>query len=298
MAKQLVKKIAIVGVGLIGGSLALALKKSVAVHTVVGWDTDKENLLLAQRLGVVDVAATSMEQAVSDADVVILAVPVGSMLRVAREAIAFMPAGAVLSDTGSVKQSVVAAVEPLALAAGICFIAGHPISGTERSGAGSAFAELYHGKRCILTPTLHTNAPALELVQQLWQCAGSEVVLMDVVKHDRILAAISHLPHMIAYSLVNSVSDYDRYAENILAYSAGGFRDFTRIASSDPTMWRDVALNNKESILEMISQFEKFLAELKQDIASNDGERLFEFFHRSKMSRDAILATAPTDHKD
>jgi len=296
MGTYFIDKIAIIGVGLIGGSFALALKKAATVKTVIGWDNDSANLQLAVQLGVVDVAASGIEQAVSDADVVMLAVPVGSMLAVARNVIGHMKAGAVLTDTGSVKQSVVEQVEPLALNQGVSFVAGHPISGTERSGAGSAFAQLYNNKRCILTPTQNTDTLALALVTKLWQAVGSEVVLMDVVKHDRILAAISHLPHMIAYSLVNSVSAYDRYSENILEYSAGGFRDFTRIASSDPTMWRDVALNNRESLLEMIGQFEQFLAELKQDIESAEGERLYEFFHRSKISRDAILTKVPKDN--
>ncbi len=296
MGTRLVDKIAIVGVGLIGGSLALALKQAQMVQSVIGWDTDLDNLNLAVQLGVIDIAAVSIEQAVVDADVVMLAVPVGSMLAVAQQVISHMKPGAVLSDTGSVKQTVVAQVEPLAQACSVSFVAGHPISGTERSGAGSAFAELYHHKRCILTPTANTDIQALELMGKLWQAAGSEVVHMDVMKHDRILAAISHLPHMIAYSLVNSVSCYDRYPENILDYSAGGFRDFTRIASSDPVMWRDIALNNRESLLEMISQFEQFLAELKQDIESADGARLYEFFHRSKISRDAILAKVVKDN--
>ncbi|MDY0190379.1 MAG: prephenate dehydrogenase/arogenate dehydrogenase family protein [Desulfuromonas sp.] len=295
MGTCLVDKIAIIGVGLIGGSFALALKRAHAVQRVIGWDTDADNLSLATQLGVVDEAALSIEQAVADADVVMLAVPVGSMLTAAQQVVKHMKPGAVLSDTGSVKQTVVAQVEPLAQASSVYFVAGHPISGTERSGAGSAFAELYHNKRCILTPTVNTNISALTLIEKLWQTAGSEVVHMDVVKHDRILAAISHLPHMIAYSLVNSVSSYDRYPENILDYSAGGFRDFTRIASSDPIMWRDIALNNRESLLEMIGQFEQFLAELKQDITSADGARLYEFFYRSKVSRDAILANVAKD---
>ncbi|MEA3465398.1 MAG: prephenate dehydrogenase/arogenate dehydrogenase family protein [Thermodesulfobacteriota bacterium] len=296
MCGVILKKLAIVGVGLIGGSLALALKKAGVVRTVSGWDADGENLKLAGQLGVVDVVADCVAEAVKDADLVVLAVPVGSMLLAAQAVLPHMQAGAVLSDTGSVKQSVVEEVESLAQQAGVYFVGGHPISGTERSGAGAAFAQLYRGKRCILTPTSVTDARALALVEQVWQAAGSVVVMMDVVKHDRILAAISHLPHMIAYSLVNSVSSYDRYSENILDFSAGGFRDFTRIASSDPVMWRDIALSNRESLLEMITQFEQFLAELKQDIASCDEARLFEFFHRSKISRDAILPPPQKDH--
>ncbi|MCK5912672.1 MAG: prephenate dehydrogenase/arogenate dehydrogenase family protein, partial [Desulfuromusa sp.] len=166
---------------------------------------------------------------------------------------------------------------------------GHPIAGTENSGAEAAFASLYQGKRCILTPTENTDRQALELVEQMWQTVGSNVVQMTLEKHDKVLAAISHLPHMVAYSLVNSVGTYDHYEENILEYSAGGFRDFTRIASSDPTMWRDIAETNRDALLEMMEQFESSFVELKADIAEGNGEKLFEFFLRSKQLRDAIL---------
>lgn len=295
MSSFYLHKIAIVGVGLIGGSFALALKRAGVVASVAGWDADADNLNLACQLQVIDEASASLKDAVSGAELVMLAVPVGKMADVALEVLPHMDHGAVLTDSGSVKQCVVETVEPLAQAAGIRFVAGHPISGTERSGAGAAFAELYQGKRCILTPSEQTDQGALQIVEQAWQSAGSEVVVMDVLKHDRILAAISHLPHMIAYSLVNSVSCYDRYSENILDYSAGGFRDFTRIASSDPVMWRDIALTNRQSLLEMIEQFECFLSELKKDIEQEDGEQLYEFFLRSKLSRDAILHPAVKD---
>ncbi len=296
MYDVIVKNIAIIGVGLIGGSFALALKNAKVVETVCGWDSNHENLTLAEQLGIIDRAGPSLADAVKDADVVLLAVPVGSMQVVARSVLAHMKSGSILTDTGSVKQTVVDSLEPLAIDSNVFFVGGHPISGTERSGAGAAFRELYQDKRCILTPTPNTNSTALTIVERLWCAVGSEVVKMDVVKHDRILAAISHLPHMIAYSLVNSVSCYDRYPENILDFSAGGFRDFTRIASSDPVMWRDIALTNRESLLEMITQFEQFLAELKQDIDRGDMERLFTFFQQSKISRDAILHPDPKEH--
>lgn len=297
MSSVIVKNIAIIGVGLIGGSFALALKSSKAVQSVTGWDLDQENLQLAQQLGIIDLVSECLVDSVKNADVVVLAVPVGSMESAARAVLPHMKAGSILTDTGSVKQSVVEALEVLVQGTGIHFVGGHPISGTERSGAGAAFKELYYDKRCILTPTSATNPTALSIVEKLWCVAGSEVVKMDVVKHDRILAAISHLPHMIAYSLVNSVSSYDRYPENILDYSAGGFRDFTRIASSDPVMWRDIALMNRESLLEMVGQFEQFLSELKSDIEQGDMQRLYTFFQQSKISRDAILHPEPKESK-
>ena len=282
-------KIAIIGVGLIGGSFALALKRAGVVATVSGWDADSENLRQAHDLQVIDQLPATLQDAVHGAELVMLAVPVGAMEAAARQVIPSMDRGAILTDSGSVKQCVLEALEPLAVAQGVRYVAGHPISGTERSGAAAAFAELYQGKRCILTPSEQTDVAALDVVTRAWQAAGSVVVTMDVYKHDRILAAISHLPHMIAYSLVNSVSAYDRYEENILDYSAGGFRDFTRIASSDPIMWRDIALTNRDSLIEMIDQFENFLSELKNDIQQADGEKLYEFFLRSKITRDALL---------
>ena len=286
------RKIALVGVGLIGGSFGLALKQAAVVEQVLGWDLNCANLDKALELGIIDVAAADMQAAVTDADVVVLALPVRGMEAAAREALKYMRSDAVLTDTGSVKGTLVKAIEPLAYEAGIAFVPGHPISGTEKSGPEAAFADLYRGKRCILTPTDATSRAALDLIVQLWSSIGSEVVIMDVVKHDRVLAAISHLPHMIAYALVNSVSNYDQYAENILEYSAGGFLDFTRIASSDPVMWRDIAMENHTALLEMIEQFETFLAELKGDIAGLDADRLEKFFRQSKLSRDAIIRPA------
>lgn len=288
MQKILVPRLAVLGVGLIGGSLALALKEAGAVGEVVGIGRGLANLEKALELGVVDRFTQDPAAGVADADLVFLATPVLTLPEVAAAVLPHMKPGAVLTDGGSVKGSVVEAIEPL-LPGGVHFVPGHPIAGTEKSGAEAAFATLYRGKRCILTPTPRTDAAALELVHKVWETAGSEVVLMEVEKHDRILAAISHLPHMVAYSLVNAVGAYDRYEENILEYSAGGFRDFTRIASSDPTMWRDIAQTNRDALLEMMEQFEAFFAELKEDVRRGDGERIFEFFLRSKNSRDAIL---------
>ncbi|MFN2257233.1 MAG: prephenate dehydrogenase [Desulfuromonadaceae bacterium] len=292
MSTLVVERITVVGVGLIGGSLALALKECGAVREVTGWDQNAEHMQRALELGIVDKTAADIATAVADADVVVLALPVRCLPEVAIEVLPYMRSDAILTDTGSVKEAVVKGIEPTAASYNIAYVPGHPISGTEKSGPQAAFAELYRDKRCILTPTEVTPAAAVEVIAQLWRRAGSEVVLMDVRKHDRILAAISHLPHMIAYALVNSVSNYDEYAENILEYSAGGFLDFTRIASSDPVMWRDIAMDNRTAILEMLEQFERFLAELKADIAASDGKRLEQFFRHSKLSRDAIVSTA------
>ena len=283
-----IPRLAVIGVGLIGGSLALALKEANAVGEVVGIGRGRANLEKALELGIIDRISQDPADGVRDADVVFLATPVLTLGPIAAEIAAHLKPGAIVTDGGSVKAAVIAAIAPV-LPSSVHFVPGHPIAGTEKSGAEAAFATLYHKRRCILTPTEHTEANALTLVRRMWQVAGSEVVEMAVDKHDRVLGAISHLPHMVAYALVNAVDNYDRYDENILRYSAGGFRDFTRIASSDPTMWRDIALTNRAALLEMMEQFERYFLELKADIAQGEGEKLYEFFHRSKMSRDAIL---------
>ncbi len=283
-----IPRLTVVGVGLIGGSLALALKEAGVVGEVVGCGRGRPNLEKALELGVIDRYSRNPGDAVRDADVVFLATPVKSFAAVARDLLPGLKPGAVLTDGGSVKGAIIRDLKPL-LPDHVSFVPGHPIAGTEKSGAEAAFATLYQGKRCILTPTEDTAPDALTLVTRMWQATGCEVVSMAAEKHDRILAAISHLPHMVAYSLVNAVGSYDHYEENILEYSAGGFRDFTRIASSDPTMWRDIAETNREALLEMMEQFEVFFAELKADIATGQGDRMFEFFLRSKQLRDAIL---------
>ena len=283
-----VPKMCIIGVGLIGGSFALALKDAGLVGEVVGVGRGVDNLQKALQLGIIDSYTTDPVEGVIDADLIFLATPVLSIGEVVAKIADHLKPGAILTDGGSVKGAIVDAIEPL-LPVGVHFVPGHPIAGTEHSGAEAAFATLYQDRRCILTPTAQTDAEALNKVQTLWEAIGSDVVIMEVEKHDRVLAAISHLPHMVAYALVVAGSSYDRYEENVLEYSAGGFKDFTRIASSDPTMWRDIALTNKEALIEMMTHFEKFFAELKEDIASADKQKLHDFFLKSKQSRDAIL---------
>ncbi len=283
-----IPRLAIIGVGLIGGSLALALRDAGAVGEVVGVGRGLANLEEALELGIVDRITQDARAGVEGADVVFLATPVSTLGAMAAKIMPALKPGAVITDGGSVKESVITEIEPL-LRADVHFVPGHPIAGTEKSGASAAFPTLYRKRRCILTPTARTADAALALVRRMWQTAGSEVVVMNVDKHDRILGAISHLPHMVAYSLVNAVGSYDRYEENILEYSAGGFRDFTRIASSDPTMWRDIALTNRTALIEMMERFEKFFAELKEDVRQGEADKLYDFFLRSKELRDNIL---------
>jgi len=281
-------KMAVIGVGLIGGSLSLAMREAGVVDEVIGVGRSVDNLETALELEVIDRYSLDPVEAVQGADLVFLSTPVQTFGPLARQGLPVMEPGSILTDGGSVKGEVIRQIEPM-LPKGVAFVPGHPIAGTENSGAAAAFPTLYRDKRCILTPPAATPEEALAKVRRMWQIAGSEVVVMGVEKHDRILAAISHLPHMIAYTLVNAVGSYDRFEENILEYSAGGFRDFTRIASSDPTMWRDIALTNREALLEMMERYEHFLAELKEDVRSGDGQKLYDFFLKSKLLRDAIL---------
>lgn len=284
----LIERLAVIGVGLIGGSLARILREKGEVGEIVGIGRGIDNLRKGIELGVIDRFSTDLAEGVKGADVVFVATPVCSIATVVRQIAPHLAPGCVVTDGGSVKGEIVAACEPL-MPEGTFFVGGHPIAGTENSGVEASFATLYQGKRCILTPTEATDPKALELVVKMWELAGSEVVVMDVVKHDRVLAAISHLPHMVAYSLVNAVGGYDRFDENILRYSAGGFRDFTRIASSDPAMWRDIALMNRDAMLEMMDLFGRYFADLRLLVERGDGPALEEFFRSSKTSRDAIL---------
>ena len=284
----LIHRLAIIGVGLIGGSLARVLREKGEVGEIVGIGRGEANLKRAMELGVIDCYVTDPCEGVEGADLVFLATPVCSIVSLVELLAPFLAPGAIVTDGGSVKEGIVFPCERL-LPPGSYFVGGHPIAGTEHSGVEASFATLYEGRRCILTPTGSTDEAALRKVQKMWEVAGSEVILMDPVKHDRVVAAISHLPHMVAYSLVNAVEGYDRFEDSILRYSAGGFRDFTRIASSDPAMWRDIALMNRDAVLEMMDYFDRYFARLRSLVESRDGAGMLRFFEESKQSRDAIL---------
>jgi prephenate dehydrogenase len=286
--EPLVKRMAVIGVGLIGGSLARVLREKGAVSEVVGIGRGEANLKRGVELGVLDSYSLDLKEGVRGADLVFVATPVCSIPAVVGEIAPYLSPGCVVTDGGSVKEYVVAACEPLMLP-GTHFVGGHPIAGTEHSGVEASFATLYQGKRCIVTPTAKTDPGALQKVVQLWKIAGSTVPLMDPAQHDRVVAAISHLPHMVAYSLVNAVDGYDRFGGELLSFSAGGFRDFTRIASSDPVMWRDIALTNRDAILETMDFFSGYLGKLRDLVEAGDSSGLESFFLNSKQKRDAIL---------
>ena len=284
----MIKTLAVIGVGLIGGSFSRALKAAGAVQRVIGFDLDPENLTEALQLGVVDEIATDYATAVASADVVFLAVPVRAMTAAVAACAPHLPVGCVVTDGGSVKDELVVACEAL-MPQGCSFVGGHPIAGTEHSGAKASFATLFQGRRCIITPTSRTDQKALALVQRLWEAAGSRVECMEPLTHDRVFAAVSHLPHMVAYALVHAVDRSAEEEENILAFSAGGFRDFTRIASTDPSMWRDIALMNRLPLLSVLDRYQQEFAALKEKVAAGDGVWLENYFTTSKRLRDEII---------
>ena len=283
----LIDRLCIIGVGLIGGSLSLALKQAGEVGAVIGVGRSAANLDDALRLGVIDEASHDAASAVEGADMVVLAVPVGTTQTVCEQIRDHLDSGAVLTDVGSVKGDVVAQVEAAFGEAPANFVPGHPIAGTEKSGAAAAFPTLYENRRVLLTPLPHTDETALDKVRRMWETVGAEVETMDVAHHDAVLAATSHLPHMLAFGLVDRLARMEDSGE-IFRYAAGGFRDFTRIASSDPVMWRDICIHNREALLAAMSQFEEELAELHQAIDAGDGDRLFEIFNRARQARDSF----------
>jgi len=282
-------RLCIVGVGLIGGSLALALRRAGAVGEVVGTSRNEAHLRRAVELGVIDRYELASERAVEGADVVVLAVPLGAMTAVCRALRPGLGEEAVLTDVGSAKASVVASVEAAFGGLPSGFVPAHPIAGTERSGVEAAFPELFVHRRVILTPLESSSPVACQTVRGMWEQTGALVEETSVEHHDLVLAATSHLPHMLAFGLVDSLARLGDHDE-IFRYAAGGFRDFTRIASSDPVMWRDVCLANREALLAMISRYQIDLRLIEEAIERSDGETLLEIFNRAKQARDGLYS--------
>ncbi|WP_123401846.1 prephenate dehydrogenase/arogenate dehydrogenase family protein [Inmirania thermothiophila] len=280
------RRLAVLGVGLIGGSLARALRRAEAVGEIVGCGRDPAHLARAVELGVVDRAETDPAAAVAGADLVVLAVPLGAMRAVLAAAAPALAADAVVTDVGSAKASVIADARAVFGRIPRWFVPGHPIAGTERSGVEAAFAELFEDHRVLLTPVAETDPAAVERVRRMWEAAGAVVETMEVAHHDAVLAATSHLPHMLAYALVDALARLEGH-EEIFRYAAGGFRDFTRIASSDPVMWHDICLANREALLGMLRRFQADLARLADAVEAGDGETLLATFRRAKAARDA-----------
>jgi cyclohexadieny/prephenate dehydrogenase len=282
-------RLALIGLGLIGSSIAWAAKKQGLVGSVVGTARTPATRRTAQRLGFVDDAAATAAEAVKGADLVIICTPVGTYKQIAEEIAPHLAPGAILSDVGSVKQTVVRDVSPF-LPAGVQFVPGHPIAGTEHSGPEAGFAELFEGRWCILTPVAGTDAKAVAKLRRFWERIGSKVDIMDAAHHDKVLAITSHLPHLIAYTIVGTATDLETHLKSeVIKFAASGFRDFTRIAASDPVMWRDIFLNNKDAVLEMIGRLSEDLAAMQRAIRWGEGDKLQDLFTRTRAIRRSIV---------
>ncbi|KPP87511.1 MAG: cyclohexadieny/prephenate dehydrogenase [Rhodobacteraceae bacterium HLUCCO07] len=292
-------RIALIGLGLIAGSMSLALRRAGYEGEITGHARSAETRKIAREIGLVDRVCDSAAEAARDADLVVLCVPVGVMGAVAREIAPVLKPGATVSDVGSVKAAVVEAVAPH-LPENVHFVPTHPMAGTEHSGPRSGFAELFDNRWCLIVPGEGTDAQAVERVAALWRMLGANTEVMEVEHHDLLCAIVSHIPHLIAYTMVGVADDFRRVSEQeVIKFSAAGFRDFTRIAASDPTMWRDVFLNNKEATLEILGRFTEELFALQRAIRTGDGEQLFDYFsHTRSIRRGIIEAGQDTDAPD
>lgn len=289
-----IERVAIIGLGLLGGSLGLAIAERLPKIVTAGFDADPQVRQRAAELGLVDRVCDTPAEAVASADLVILCVPVGAMEAAARQIAPALPAAAIVSDVGSSKQSV-AKVLGAALPSHMV-IPAHPVAGTERSGPDAGFATLFSHRWCILTPPEGADAAAVAALTRFWEALGAKVEIMDPAHHDVVLAVTSHIPHLIAYTIVGTASDLEDVTQGeVIKYSAGGFRDFTRIAASDPVMWRDVFLSNREAVLEVLGRFTEDLSALQRAIRNGDGEALFDLFTRTRAIRRAIIDEGQDD---
>jgi len=288
-SRPLFAKVALIGVGLIGSSLAYAMRRAGLAAHIAGYSRRPETLEKARALGFADTLHDTPAPAVREADLIVLATPVGTFGALAKELAPSLKPGAILSDVGSVKMAVIRDVGPH-VPEGVHFIPAHPIAGTEQSGPDAGFAELFDGRWCILTPLPGTDATAIANFKSFWQRCGSQVEIMEPKHHDLVLAITSHLPHLIAYNIVGTAADLETVTQSeVIKYSAGGFRDFTRIAASDPVMWRDVFLNNREAVLETLGRFAEDLSALQRAIRWGDGDMLFKLFTRTRAIRRSII---------
>ena len=284
------QRLALIGVGLIGSSIARAARAQGAARSIVATARSAATRARVAELGIVDQVVETNAQAVEGADLVIVCIPVGQSGTVAQEIGPHLEPGSVVSDVGSVKGSVLRDMLPH-LPAGVHFVPAHPVAGTEHSGPDAGFAELFVGRWCILTPPADAQPAAVERLAAFWRALGAKVETMSAEHHDLVLAITSHVPHLIAYTIVGTAEDLSQVTRSeVLQFSAGGFRDFTRIAASDPTMWRDVFLANKEAVLEMLGTFQEDLSQLTRAIRRGDGEALFNLFTRTRTIRRGIVA--------
>ncbi len=285
----MIENITIIGMGLIGSSLARNIKTHKFANTLIAADINSDVCKIVENLGISDFVTDDLAQSVQNADMVILAVPVGAIEAVGRVIAPHLKDGVILTDTGSVKGAVIKALKPFCRP-GIELVPAHPIAGTEFSGPEAGFLELFQGRWCILTPLPETSIRAVEHVTKLWEACGSMVEIMDPAHHDLVLGITSHLPHLIAYTIVGTATDMeDDIKSEVVKFSASGFRDFTRIAASDPVMWRDVFLNNKDAVLEVLQRFTEDLTALQRAIRKEDGDYLYQRFTDTRKIRKDII---------
>jgi len=283
------EKVAMIGLGLIASSMGHAMKRAGVAGQIVGYAKTKETRDTALSVGFVDAVTETAIQAVDQADLVVICVPVGVMGAVAADIGPYLKTGATITDVGSVKQAVIDAISPH-VPSGVHFVPAHPLAGTEHSGPESGFADLFKNRWCILTPLENGDEVARDRLRDLWAALGANVDVMTPDHHDLVLAVTSHAPHLIAYTMVGVADDLSRVTDKeVVDFSAAGFRDFTRIAASDPTMWRDVFLNNKEATLEILGRFTEELFDLQRAIRRGDGDQLFDYFTRTRAIRRGII---------
>ncbi len=282
-------RIALIGIGLIGSSLARVIRREGLAGQIVACARRAETLDAVRRLGLADEVTDDPAAAVAGADLVVLATPLGVYAAIAERIAPHLAPGAIVTDVGSVKAAAIEAVAPH-IPEGVHFVPGHPVAGTERSGPEAGFDTLFEGRWCILTPPPGADEDAVAAVAELWRRAGMTIEIMEAAHHDRVLAITSHLPHLIAYTIVGTVADLEQTTQReVVKYAAGGFRDFTRIAASDPVMWRDIFLSNRESVLEMLGRFSEDLARLQRAIRWGEGDVLCELFTRTREIRRGVI---------
>ena len=283
------KKVCIIGLGLIGGSIGLAMKRSKISNQIIGFARSNSTLKRAIELGLVDKVKDNLEDAVNDCDLIILATPLSTFKKLVEEMSPFLKKDCIITDTGSAKLSVIEDLRGI-LPNNVEFIPGHPIAGTEESGPDAGFAELFDNRWCILTPTEENSSNAIGRIKEFWESIGSKVEIMDPLHHDKVLAITSHIPHLIAFNIVGTANNLANVTEKeVVKYSAGGFRDFTRIAASDPKMWSDIFTYNSEAVLEMLELFSNDLAKLKSAVIKKDSDLLFSNFEKTREVRKNII---------
>ena len=289
--------VCIIGPGLIGGSIGLSMKKKNFDSKIIGYAKTEKTLLRAVERGLIDYAEKSLVKAVDGADLVILATPLSTFKPIIEEIAPFLKKGSIVTDTGSAKFTVLEELKDL-IPSEVEFIPGHPIAGTEESGPDSGFPELFENRWCILTPTEDNSKEGVESIRYFWELLGSKVEIMDALHHDKVLAITSHIPHLIAYNIVGTANDLANVTDTeVVKYSAGGFRDFTRIAASDPKMWSDIFTYNSEAVLEMLDLFSNDLTKLKKSILKKDTNMLFSSFEKTRNVRKRIIDAGQDENK-